>query len=84
MVITHTRYTVDAAYEGVGKRTFLPMVIFIATNLPFTVGLIVSYSCLGQRAKDLKSNGEEEKNTILEATNEDGATELTQLMAKEE
>lgn len=31
----------DAAYEGMKKRTFLPMMLVAGTHLPFLVGLIV-------------------------------------------
>lgn len=36
-------YIVDAAYEAVQKRTFLPMIILIATHLPLLIGVIVLY-----------------------------------------
>ena len=37
----------DAAYEGMQKRTFLAMAIMIASHLPFLVIFIVIYHKLG-------------------------------------
>lgn len=38
--------TVDAAYEAVEKRTFLPMAIKILTFIPVLIGLIALYKFL--------------------------------------
>ena len=38
--------TVDAAYEGTQKRTFLAMVLLVFTHLPFLFGIIVFYKKL--------------------------------------
>lgn len=40
-------YTVDAAYEGVLKRTFLSSIVMMAIHLPFLIEVIVLYSKLG-------------------------------------
>lgn len=37
---------VDAAYEGMEKRTFLAMILLAATHLPFLVGLLLLYKPL--------------------------------------
>ena len=78
---THT-HTVDATYEAVEKRTFLPMSIMVAMMLPFLVGLIVLYPQISRRESAPESESEEKKEPILEAANEEGATELTQLMTE--
>ena len=44
----HFLFIVDAAYEGVKKRTFLPMAIMIGLLLPFLVVLILLYPILGK------------------------------------
>ena len=49
--------------------------------LPFMVGLIILYPKLGLKLRATKGNGEE-KEAILEATNEEDATELSQLMTE--
>ena len=58
-----------------GKRTFLPLAIMIATILPFLVGLIVLYPHLGQKMDDSENGSQEEKEAILE---KDEDIELTQ------
>lgn len=40
-------FTVDAAYEAVQKRTFLPMIILGGLHLPFLIEIIVLYRKLG-------------------------------------
>ena len=45
-IITVPFFPVDAAYEAVQKRTFLPMSIKIITFLPVLIGLIVLYKYL--------------------------------------
>ena len=45
-------FSVDAAYEGVQKRTFLAMVIMAGAHLPFLVGIIVMYRKLGEKNVD--------------------------------
>ena len=41
--------TVEASYEAVGKRTYLPLILMIATLIPVLVGLIVLYHKLGYK-----------------------------------
>ena len=53
----HT-HIVDAAYEAVQKRTFLPMVILIATHLPLLVGVIVLYRWMGDNHSREKESTE--------------------------
>ena len=40
--------TVDAAYEGFQKRTFIPMIIIISTHLPLLGGIVLLYHKLGK------------------------------------
>ena len=42
-------FTVDAAYEGVMKRTFLPMLLLAALHLPFLIGVTIMYKRLGTK-----------------------------------
>lgn len=42
-------YAVDAAYEGVKKRTFLPMLLIAGVHLPFLIGVIAMYKKLGTK-----------------------------------
>lgn len=37
----------DAAYEGLMKRTFVAMIVLLATHLPFLIGIIFMYRKLG-------------------------------------
>lgn len=37
----------DAAYEGMMKRTFLPMIIMIIAHLPFLIIFVLMYRKLG-------------------------------------
>ena len=48
--------TVDAAYEGVQKRTFLAMLIKIATFVPVLLGLLVCYTQFKPKQKDYTSS----------------------------
>lgn len=46
---------VDAAYEGMEKRTFLPMILLAGTHLPFLIGMVLLYWKL--REQDGHSKG---------------------------
>ena len=46
MFVSYIPYSVNAAYEASGKRTFLPNIILIATFLPFLFGLCALYQTL--------------------------------------
>ena len=37
----------DAAYEGLMKRTFVAMIVLLVTHLPFLIGIIFMYRKLG-------------------------------------
>lgn len=37
----------DAAYEGLMKRTFAAMIVLLATHLPFLIGIVFMYRKLG-------------------------------------
>lgn len=43
--------TVDAAYERVQKRTFLPMLILVGLFVPLLVGLLLLYPWIHDRSK---------------------------------
>lgn len=43
---------VDAAYEGLMKRTFVAMVVLIAAHLPFLSGIMFMYKKLGSKPKE--------------------------------
>ena len=42
----------DAAYEGIQKRTFLGMLLLAAVHIPFLVGIIIMYRKLGEKHVD--------------------------------
>ena len=44
---------VDAAYEGLMKRTFIAMLLLMASHLPFLIGIVLMYRKLG--SKPMKS-----------------------------
>ena len=44
--------TVDAAYEGLKKRTFAAMILLMITHLPFLIGIIIMYKKLGAKPAD--------------------------------
>ena len=74
-------HTVDAAYEAVQKRTFLPMAIKILTFIPVLIGLIALYKVL-QPANEEPSYSElqsEDDAQELE-TDSGNITELKTLM----
>ena len=51
---------VDAAYEGLMKRTFVAMLVLMATHLPFLTGIVVMYRKLGFKpTKSAFSDSEE-------------------------
>ena len=77
--------TVDAAYEAVQKRTFLPMAIKIITFLPVLIGLIVLYKYLQPDSEEQSYSelpSEEDVDEKEEAAEEDSGqgTELKTLM----
>ena len=78
---THT-HTVDAAYEGVQKRTFLSMTIKIANFLPILFGLFALYRLLEPQETTNEvsedPSKEEEETDIPE-----GDDEKVQLLDKE-
>lgn len=54
---------VDAAYEGLRKRTFGAMLVLLATHLPFLIGIVFMYRKLGIKPpkssfKDVKEENE--------------------------
>ena len=53
-------FIVDAAYEGMMKRTFLAMIIMILAHLPFLLFFACMYSKLGRPSKDFHSEDESE------------------------
>ena len=82
--------TVDAAYEAVQKRTFLPMAIKILTFIPVLIGLIVLYKYLQPASEEpsyseVPTEEEEEQESEKEIEKEsekdsDNGTELKTLM----
>ena len=44
-------HTVDAAYEGTQKRSFLPMAIMVGINLLLLLGFVILFRKLGKREK---------------------------------
>ena len=40
---------VDAAYEGLMKRTFIAMLVLMASHLPFLIGIVILYRKLGSK-----------------------------------
>ena len=60
--------TVDAAYERVQKRTFLPMLVLVGLFLPLLIGLLLIYPWIGDRSKkkeSLEKEGEDNEETEL-------------------
>ena len=63
----------DAAYEGVDKRTFLAMLICIGCNFSILVGMLILYTHLGEITRDkIDDTKDEEIKPMLES---DGKTE---------
>lgn len=53
-------YTVDYAYEGAGKHTYLPMLILVALIFPLWLGLLFLYPWLaGKHSRTHKSHVED-------------------------
>jgi len=52
--LIHPKHTVDAAYEAMGKRTFLTMGVIAGCSLLVLVGFIVLYTKIGPQ-KDSES-----------------------------
>lgn len=40
---------VDAAYEGLMKRTFVAMLLLMISHLPFLIGTVIMYRKLGSK-----------------------------------
>ena len=60
-------YTVDAAYEGMQKRTFLAMSICIGCYLVILVGFLILYPKMAEQSTGQKEDeDDEEKEPILE------------------
>jgi len=84
--------TVDAAYEGFQKRTFIPMIILISTHLPLVVGVIVLYHKLGRKCEeddvdDAKASMEDSSTEYDSSTDsefEKNINESSHLMSTEE
>jgi cbb3-type cytochrome oxidase subunit 3 len=53
---------VDAAYEGLMKRTFVAMIVLLVTHLPFLVGIVFMYRKLGSKPKESAFKESEEEN----------------------
>ena len=49
----------DAAYEGMKKRTFVGMLVLVTTHLPFLIGIIVMYRKLGVKPNEVEYKEEE-------------------------
>ena len=80
-------FPVDAAYEAVQKRTFLPMSIKIITFLPVLIGLIVLYKYLQPPAgeepsySELPSEEEEEEPEEEKVADDGHSVELQTLIS---
>ena len=66
---------VDAAYEGLMKRTFVAMLVLLATHLPFLIGIIFMYGRLGFKPtesafKDFKESDDSESDLDINNENE--------------
>ena len=59
--------TVDAAYEGMQKRTFLVTMVLAFIHIPFIVEVIVLYPKLGPQTKQRNSEEDKYKYTKLES-----------------
>jgi len=71
-------HTVDAAYEGVQKRTFLAMAVMTCLLAPFLVILILLYPKLGKlRDQQIAISSSVEKG------DDEDSTELSELMPRQ-
>ena len=58
----------DAAYEGLHKRTFIAMLICIGCNFIILIGILILYPHLGEMTRDKTDyTRDEEKKPILES-----------------
>ena len=57
----HNIIAVDAAYEGMMKRTFVAMIVLLATHLPFLTGIIIMYRKLGSKPTESAFKDSEEE-----------------------
>lgn len=71
-------HTVDAAYEGVQKRTFLAMAIMTCLLAPFLVILILLYPKL-EKLRDQQIA----TSSSVETGDDEDSTELSQLMPRQ-
>ena len=76
--LTHNTL-VDAAYEGVQKRTFLAMAIMICLLLPVLMVLILLYPKLGKLREQQTAAG---SSLGTEPSIDKDSTELSQLMTE--
>ena len=62
----------DAAYEGVMKRTFVAMFVLVATHLPFLIGIVLMYRKLGLKPNEsaFKSLKEDNKESDSDTSTE--------------
>ena len=72
--IQNNNIIVDAAYEGLLKRTFVAMIVLLATHLPFLTGIIFMYRKLGLKPnespfKDSKE-GSDDSESDMDSNNE--------------
>lgn len=84
IVLPFSNSTVDAAYEAVQKRTFLPMAIKIMTFIPVLIGLIVLYNYLQPASEEptySELQSEEEKEEKELEADSGNVTELKTLMS---
>ena len=66
-------HTVTAAYEGVTKRTFLPVIIMTVSFLPILFGMILLYQKLAITTEDSEkfSRLETDDDTLSESSLDD-------------
>lgn len=74
-------HTVDAAYEAVQKRTFLPMAIKIITFIPVLIGLIALYKVLQPTTEEPSYSELQSEDDTQELEDSGDKTELKTLMS---
>ena len=61
-VLIPSIFSVDYAYEGVGKRTFLPMLLLFSFIFPLWLGLLILYPWIaGKRSCDMNKQSQEDE-----------------------
>ena len=72
---------VDAAYEGLMKRTFVAMLLLLTSHLPFLIGIVTMYRKLGSKPAESAFKDSEDDDGESDPSNSD--TELDNLPLSE-